>query len=242
MAHALADTGVLGRPEEFFCEQDEPNWCRRAGLSPDAARLDYRRYLDAMIQLGTTDNGVFGCKLMWQFVPHFVRRLRSLPELAGATPPAALRRAMPDLHVVRIRRRDKVRAAISEWRAGATGIWAVPGDGTQWPQAFAAWSARPGFDPDLVSRLHARAHANEEACRQFASACRVRQMVVTYEDLVANWEDTLGHVAGVLVPQDGGDVPSIPPPRLRRQADEESERYIASWVRVTGGCHTCGHT
>ena len=87
----------------------------------------YDRYLAWALNEGTTPNGVFGAKLMWGYLGDFAQLLRGIDGLAGLPVPELLERVFPDLRYVRITRRDKVRQAVSLWRAVQTQAWRQEG-------------------------------------------------------------------------------------------------------------------
>src|ERR687895_1244659 len=63
----LKSTGIAGPPEEYFW-RDMPDWSRRWAVSR------FEDYLQAALREGTTANGVFGAKLMWDYLGDFVSR------------------------------------------------------------------------------------------------------------------------------------------------------------------------
>jgi Stf0 sulphotransferase len=73
LCRALADTGVAGRPEEYFitgpAEAFPPDWkfWEEGPLALEHGVSDRRAYLDLVFRLGTTGNGVFGAKMMWNY-------------------------------------------------------------------------------------------------------------------------------------------------------------------------------
>jgi LPS sulfotransferase NodH len=94
LSRALSDTGVAGHPEEYFLdgppEAFPTGWRfweeglvahRHGGVN------DRREYLQLVYRVGTTDNGVFGAKLMWNNVAWAVRRFREMDEFAHLTQP-----------------------------------------------------------------------------------------------------------------------------------------------------------
>ena len=117
---ALRDTGVAGRPEEYFEALRSTGRPRRPseyfegvddrsifdelgeqdgeGSAPPPAwsRTAYDRYLDWAMEQGTTDNGVFGAKLMWQYLGDFVGLLRNVPDFRHLPLPELLPAAFPD--------------------------------------------------------------------------------------------------------------------------------------------------
>src|SRR3712207_8982489 len=62
---------------------------------------------------------------MWGHVDHLVSYLRDLREHAGRPLPEMLAAIFPSLRYLRVVRRDKVRQAVSLWKALQTATWRV---------------------------------------------------------------------------------------------------------------------
>lgn len=151
VCQALAQTGVAGRPEEYFealrhsgrprtpqeyftgnadtsildhlgerVVGDEPS-----PRSPLWSRTAYDRYLDWAFAAGTTENGVFGAKLMWGYFGDFVSLLRNVPAFRDLSLAELLPAVFPDVQLVRVVRANKVRQAVSLWKAVQTATWSV---------------------------------------------------------------------------------------------------------------------
>ena len=72
----------------------------------------------------TTPNGVFGAKIMWPYMAGLVDGLSTIPRHQGTVAPNdLLAQAFPGLRYVWLRRMDKVRQAVSLWRAIQTWHW-----------------------------------------------------------------------------------------------------------------------
>jgi LPS sulfotransferase NodH len=73
LCRALADTGIAGLPEEYFLAVDEreqprwPGWEHGPFGRAHQAR-DRDHYLQIVYNLGSTPNGIFAAKLMWNNV------------------------------------------------------------------------------------------------------------------------------------------------------------------------------
>lgn len=70
LCRALGDTSIAGRPEEYFLAGDPkklPGWrfWEEGPYGPECGAVDREAYLDAVYRMGSTANGVFGAKLMW---------------------------------------------------------------------------------------------------------------------------------------------------------------------------------
>jgi LPS sulfotransferase NodH len=111
VCEALKNTGIAGYPEEYFWRGDELFWTERWGVS------SFEDYLKKAIEQGTSSNGVFGAKIMWGYFHDFIDKLKQLPGYQKTDLPALLPEFFPNLHYIHITRQDKVRQAISFWRA-----------------------------------------------------------------------------------------------------------------------------
>src|SRR6478736_1280458 len=149
VCQALKETGVAGRPEEYFEALRHSGRPRRPeeyfegvdvrslldhlgerGVGDDPpqrsplwSRAAYDRYLDWAKEAGTTDNGVFGAKLMWGYFGDFVSLLRNVPRYRDLPLAELMPAVFGDLTFVRVVRANKIRQAVSLWKAVQTATW-----------------------------------------------------------------------------------------------------------------------
>ena len=149
VCHALGETGVAGRPEEYFEALRHSGRPRRPeeyflgvedqsirdhlgeraiGAEPQPrsplwSRAAYDRYLEWAVEAGTTPNGVFGAKLMWGYFGEFVSLLRNVPAYRDLPLAELLPAVFPELTFVRVVRANKVRQAVWLWKAVQTATW-----------------------------------------------------------------------------------------------------------------------
>ncbi len=247
LCELLKSTGVAGRPEEYFEARAATGLPPHPGdylegLPPTGAGVrddetppepapysdlrgieDYGEHLETSFRLGTTDNGVFGTKLMW-------RNLDDLCVLAGALPPYArldthelLERVFESPRYVWMTRREKARQAISLWRALQTRTWRQEHPGPSGGAAELVYSF------EAIDHL-ARALARDDDCwRQYLADHAEATIAITYEDDVEG-EERQGTIERILqhldiaAPQ--GWRAEAP---LRRQADELTEQWVAQY-------------
>ena len=237
LTYALQDSGIAASPDEYFAPAIEEFWIQRFGLKSPEAGGSYRNYLSAVFRFGTSPDGLFGSKLLWESVGAFTGRLREDPALADLETADLLPAVFPRLQVILLQRRDKVRAAVSRWRAATSGVWAVELTGE--PAWLSPVEPLPTyFHPQTISDLHDLAHAEENAWLRLATEMRVPFLCIQYEDLVTAWDQSMRQVLAFL----GRELPRsapMPKPRLRRQADEETGAYVSAWRAATGGCPAC---
>jgi LPS sulfotransferase NodH len=224
LCEGLKATGVAGRPEEYFeavpatgrprapAEYleglDDPVAHALLGSAPPpdpppySSLLDVERYEDHLARVrawGTTPNGVFGAKVMWGHVAD----------------PATLASRF-----VWVRREDKVRQAISLWRALQTQSWRDEGAEAARAHATYCFSALR----HLVDMLA----AHDAAWARYLAGRPVLEL--TYDevarDLPRALERTLAHL-GIERPREW--PPSLP--AMRRQADELSDRWAEAFSR-----------
>ena len=130
---ALRHSGRPRRPEEYFIGIDDKSIFDQLGergiaddprpRSPLWSRTAYDRYLEWAIETGTTPNGVFSAKLMWGYFGDFVSLLRNIPRYRDLPLAELLPAVFPDLTFVRVVRANKIRQAVSLWKAVQTATW-----------------------------------------------------------------------------------------------------------------------
>jgi LPS sulfotransferase NodH len=251
LSEALASTGVAGRPEEYFQQIVATGLPRRPvdylegfaeeGMptprgAPDGDHrvdplFDPRRfasfadYVSWVLGTATTGNGVFGAKLMSAYVEGLVAGLReALGDAAPPTAPEVLAAVFPRLRYVFLVRQDKVRQAVSLWRAIQTWQWREdPGDLDR--------AERPlRYSFEALDHLRARLQGEEDWWRRYFADAGLEPLTVVYEDLADGHDDVVRAILRYLeIPFDGGW--SLPSPTMRRQSDTLSrdwaERYAA---------------
>ena len=184
---AIKETGLPRRPREYFWGVRSPEVLR---LLPDDAQLngfepasewsrhDYARYLAASLTEGTSPNGVFGAKLMWGYFGDFMELMRGIPRFAAMGDGSLLAAAFPGLRYVFVSRNDKVRQAVSLWRALQTGAWRSEHDGAN-PDARVVYSF------DAIDHLLDQLRRSEDAWRGFFFRTGQRPLTLLYEDVPA---------------------------------------------------------
>jgi trehalose 2-sulfotransferase len=226
LADLLEQTDLAGRPEEYFRPDYRTHWTEEWGLRPGAP---YSRYVCAALANTTTSNGVFGVKMHWYQVDWFIGQLRALTGADRAAADAAMiGQWLPHPHYVHLYRGDTVRQAISFYRAISSGRWFQLADADQ-----GAGERRPPAqeEPDWghIRYLEDSVIRQERRWREFFARSGIVPLEIRYEDMVVACEDTLRRVFEFI----GVEVPAhlvLPSPRLRKQADEETERLAQEYL------------
>ena len=248
LCELLKGTGVAGRPEEYFEARSDTGLpphpgdylenLPRTGVgirddttpprAPDHSSLlgleSYRDHLDRSFELGTTPNGVFGAKLMWRNLPDLHQLTGELPEYANFDLYQLLERMFRNPRYVWVTRNDKVRQAVSLWRALQTRSWRLEhtGEGAQ--------PADLQYRFEGIDHLVRSLQADDDGWQEFFNRRRIAALRVPYEEQLE--PDPDGAVRAVLdhigVQPPAGWRPRV---KLKRQADAVSEEWVAAYHR-----------
>jgi trehalose 2-sulfotransferase len=270
VCHALSETGVAGRPEEYFealrhsgrprrpeeyflgvDDQSIRDHLGERGVGSEAqprsplwSRAAYDRYLEWAFEAGTTENGVFGAKLMWGYFGDFVSLLRNVPAYRDLALAELLPTVFPDLTFVRVVRANKLRQAVSLWKAVQTATWRED-------QASAKATSVEGHDsppyrsfieehrPQLRFHYRAIAHLLEQLLIEEASwdaffeHTGIKPVLVLYENFAADYENSTLNLLGRLdlSPPAGFEFE----PRMKRQSDRINDDWVKRYSELRLG-------
>jgi trehalose 2-sulfotransferase len=219
LCRALEDTGLAGVPAEYFWRGDQPAWRERWGVDGP-----FRPYVEGFWATAT-DNGVAGAKLMWAYFFDFLAQAREVPEWAWLDHDKLMGSIFPGTRYLWVSRRDKVRQGISWWRAEASGQWAL------------ASGDAPAREPEELDLAAAKnlvevARIHDDAWGQYFTQRRIEPWHIYYEDLVEDLTGATASALGYLGLDDTGRKAVTP--RLQRQADELTERFVAEYQAAQG--------
>ncbi len=226
LGQGLQASGLAGDPKEFFGHK-MPFWMERwqtPTLPAFAAHLRQAR---------ATPNGVFGAKLLYRQLLHLESLARQDPELADLPLPEILDRLFPDLRFVWVTREDKVRQAISWFKARQTGVWGQSQERGA-PKLGRAWRLgdeplQPGelaFDFEGIATLVRQAEAEDAAIGQVFAMSGIEPFRVVYEEFSPRYEETVFALLrwlGVTPPPDL----TLPDPRTVKLADDRTDDWVA---------------
>ncbi|MDX6626521.1 MAG: trehalose 2-sulfotransferase [Solirubrobacterales bacterium] len=270
VCHALAETGVAGRPEEYFEALRHSGRPRRPeeyfvgvedqsirdhlgerGIgndppprSPLWSRAAYDRYLEWAFEVGTTGNGVFGAKLMWGYFGDFVSLLRNVPAYRDLSIAELLPAVFPDLTFVRVVRANKLRQAVSLWKAVQTATWredqASAGltsveDGDSPPYRSFIEEHRPQlrFHYKAINHLLSQLLSEEASWDAFFEHTGIKPVLVLYENFAADYENSTLNLLDRLdlSPPEGFEFE----PRMKRQSDKINDDWVRRYSELRLG-------
>ena len=248
LCRLLASTGVAGNPQEYFEARadtgvppspgyflaglprtgagirDDPRPAEGPEYSDLRAIDGWESHLERSFRAGTTENGVFAAKLMWNQLPDLEQHAVAVSEFAGATGAELLGRLFGNPSYIWMRRRDKVRQAISLWRALQTRAWRLdsPAGDTSAPELH--------YNFEGIEHLRRRLTADDESWGRFFLHTMIEPQELFYEtdvetDPARAVTQALAHI--------GVDEPPgwKPAARMVRQSDRLNETWRAAYHR-----------
>lgn len=248
LCRLLASTGVAGNPQEYFEARadtglpphpgyflaglprtgtgirDDPRPADGPVYSDLRAVDGWESHLERTFRSGTTENGVFAAKLMWSQLPDLEQHAIAVPELAGASGSELLGRLLGSPSYVWMRRRDKVRQAISLWRALQTRSWRLETSAVDLDEPTLY------YDFEGIEHLRRRLTADDESWGRFFLHSLIEPLELVYEtDVETNPVGAVIRVLGHI----GVDVPPgwEPAARMVRQSDRLNDTWHEAYHR-----------
>ena len=256
LCEALTNTGVAGNPKEYFETLKATGHPRRPAeyfetwntteipeLLGEYSLFDddsiqpiiqdgsnYADYLAKVFEEGTTQNGVFGAKMMWGYFDDFISNLRQIPYYNNMPIPELLSVIFPRLHYIWVTRHDKVRQAVSLWRAIQTWTWKMEDSaqpmGTSSPRVH-----KLQFHVGAIDHLVQQLVVHEASWQGYFKECDVQPLTIVYEELEGAYEATSYKVLQYLnipIPENH----ALSERRLKKQADTLSEEWVRQYLHL----------
>jgi LPS sulfotransferase NodH len=218
LAEGLERSGVCGHPREYFRADYQPRYTRAWGLFAGISPLEY---VNAVLQAGTTSNGVFAAKFHWGQLSHLVGQLAGRENADPSSEIERINAAFPNPRWVYLFRQDKSRQAVSLRRAVKSDVW--------WRLDDSVERNVPYDEGDLAEtrKLESALTEHEASWQAFFQSSAIEPLVIDYEDLTRQYERTLRWLLGAL----GLPVPrAVPAPRLRKQSGVDTERWLSAYL------------
>lgn len=223
----LESTGVAGIPNEWL--NTSQNLLEEYEVTSPLA-LQRKLW-----KLGTTPNGVFGLKLSMH-EPHNSQVLELFHQLPNAPSSSKPRTHVweaifPNCRHLFMTRRNKIRLAVSWWKAIKTDEWHRH-SGT----AVDAKKMNDGYSFDAIKHLLVEVNMREAAIQEFFTEGNIVPLTIVYEDFISDYKGTLKNIFHFLkLP--ATHLPEIVPP-YEKLADKISEDWVqrfrlecqAGWV------------
>ena len=215
LCKTLESTSIAGTPREWFnCPPDLLDNFHQTN------HADLQAYL---WKLGTTANGVFGINHSF-YEPHFSQLTETLRKFP-ACPPEETRRTkiwehiFPNHRHIFMTRRNKIRLAVSWWRAIQSGEWHLSTD-----EQRKSVDHSNAYSYDAINHLYNECSMREAGIQEFFTEGNIVPLNIFYEDFVQEYEQTIRTLLDYLE-LDSQSV-TIAPPALAKTADFVSEEWV----------------
>lgn len=223
LCEALTNTGLAGQPREFFNPNQGLLFFEQCGVHWSHTA----EYLHWTYATGTTPNGVFGIKIIWSFFEECIDQLRDIEGNEKLSVPDLLAKVFPRHQAIMITRQDKVRQAISYWKALQTDTW-VSFEEEKKPTLPAKELV---FNFQEIEYLRRRLIECEQEMQQYFAEYHIQPLVIVYEDFVKAYEKTALQVLDYL---------HIPIPadllfgerKMQKQSDSQTEEWLKNYYAI----------
>ena len=215
LCRTLEATGIAGKPHEWFnCKPD---------LLHEFHAASFVELQETLWNLGSTGNGIFGIKhSFWE--PQFGQLMEELRQFPICPPEETNRAAIwgyafPNHRHIFMTRRNKVRLAVSWWKAIQSKQWhLLSGELTQ------AVDLSESYSYDAINHLYNECSMREAGIQELFSEGGIVPLNIFYEDFAQQYERTVRTVLEYL--EIDPKTVTIPAPSLAKTADAISEEWV----------------
>lgn len=220
LCQALSSTNIAGQPREWFNAADPAELPAYYGVTnvPDM--------IAKMRQEGTTPNGVFGLKQGISY-PYFERLLTLLGQGTASQSVSRIdlwETSFPNHKHIFMTRRNKVRLAVSWWRAIRSGEWhRRQGESKSNADLTGAYSF------DAIDHLISESMLREAALQELFDEAQIIPLTLTYEDMLKDPQATVQNVLGYLGCENCATTQLATD--FQRLSDDLSEEWVQRYRR-----------
>ncbi|HET7142837.1 MAG TPA: Stf0 family sulfotransferase [Anaerolineales bacterium] len=215
LCNALEATGIAGKPNEWLhCKPD---------LLDEFHQASYAELQDHLWNLGSTMNKVFGLKHSY-YEPHFNQLIETLRKFPNCPPEETNRtviwgRAFPNHRHIFMTRRNKVRLAVSWWKAIQSGAWHLKAEEHLKPVDISN-----SYSYDAINQLYNECSMREAGIQEFFNEGNLVPLTIFYEDFIRQYDQTIRIILNYL--ELDSQSGTIVPPQLAQTADNVSEEWV----------------
>ena len=214
LCKAIESSGVAGNPREWFnCPPD---------LLTTFKKTSHAELQEYLYKLGSTENGIFAIKHSF-YEPHFSQLIETLRKFP-ACPLGEMKRTdvweqvFPNHRHIFMTRRNKVRLAVSWWRAIQSEEWHMPVD-----EPRKSVDISNAYSYEAINHLYNECSMREAGIQEFFAEGGITPLNIFYEDFVQEYEGTVRRVLDYL--ELDLKYAIVSPPAMTKLADSVSEEW-----------------
>src|SRR5262245_217928 len=217
LSQMLTDSQVAGKPGEYFSSTLQARFTKSLSLPANLTPIEFFR---GAMRRTTGSTGLFGAKIMPRHLQYALQVIRLAFRLSEQeTDLAVLSALLPKPRFVWLRREDVLRQAISLARAKQTKAW----DARKTPATPAV------FDFAQIDQCVSQIERANAFWEQWFSAQGIRPCQITYEEMVKDYQKTVGAVLTFVGQPVTADIPL---PRRSRQADSLTDEWADRYAQL----------
>lgn len=220
LCKGLESTGIAGKPGEFLTLHGEKNFQEKYSIN------SYEAMRKKMWNLGTTSNGVFGVKyshdtagieqILTDFYPLQNKVRPKNPKLE-----ILLADLLPNCKHLYLTRRNKIRQAVSWWKAIKDNVWHIE-KGKAHRNELAFYESN--YDLPALTHLFKELVLREARIQDYFVAHNIQVMSIIYEDFIVDFEGTIRRIIDYLeIEHDGFEVGDF---FYEKTATDQSEIWV----------------
>ncbi len=217
LCKGLEETGIAGKAGEFFTLFDYKSLCEKYEVNT------YNELRERLWKEGTSSNGVFGIKIVYdKRVINEIRTLRFGTTNSNLDEEILLSDIFPNCKNIFLTRRNKIRQAVSWWKAIKDNVWHIESNQQKLPND--KYFYKEHYDFAALSHLFKEATLRECAIQAYFTDYGIQPLTVVYEDLVNNFENTIRKIISFLELNDSELIIKKMP--YQKTADSDSEKWV----------------
>jgi LPS sulfotransferase NodH len=183
LCKALESTGVAGKPDEWLYVESTYNLYNKYNVkTPEQLQ-------NKLWDIASTSNGVLGLKLSSYepLMSKMVETFRSFPGCKDSfNRPEVWENAFPHHKHLWMTRRNKIRLAVSWWKAIKTGEWHL-----QTCEEKKQINVKDDYLYDALNHLFNEANLREALAQKFFDEAEIIPYTIVYEDFIRDYEGTV---------------------------------------------------
>lgn len=218
LCRGLNDLNIAGHPGEFFMHVDTID-----GPDPTLFGKPAEEFTKLMYQSGTTDNGVFGIKTMWQNLESAFNYYHQQGYTKASTPFALFNELFPAAKYIYIRREDKIRQAVSLVKAMKTGYYTSIQQDQAEVQSYSPNNIE--YDEMLLHKVYQRLKLEDEQWDALIHKNSIQALRINYEEFTQNYESSIREALRFIGIESWSNAVIKSNP-LRKQADNTNEEWV----------------
>ncbi|MEL6668585.1 MAG: Stf0 family sulfotransferase [Bacteroidota bacterium] len=219
LCQLLKDTQLAGNPQELFNVETENG----ISLTTHYSVKDYSELRDKLWQIGCSPNGVMSCKdslfsARWNPQIAEVARLKQQDDLSFESVWGDL---FPNCVHVFLTRRNKLRQAVSWWKAIKSEIWHLKqGEEDHKDLVF----YEQNYNLDALTHLLKECMLREAATQAYFEQNQIVPLTLVYEDMIQDFQGAVAFILHALGEE--GMVTGQAVPELKKTASPKSEIWV----------------